>query len=95
MSPGQQAAQVAHAITDLIFQYPEQTARWRQDSNYIIVLAAEDEVQLRALGKKMKDLDISWCVTEEPDLDDAATALAALPNGYSKRLFGTLPLAGR
>jgi len=59
------------------------------------VLAAQDEVELRALAEKMKELEISWCVTEEPDLDDAMTAVAALPNGHSKSLFGNLPLAGR
>jgi hypothetical protein len=58
-------------------------------------LAAQDEAELRSLGDQMKDLDISWCVTEEPDFDNEVTALAALPNGHSRKLFGSLPLAGR
>lgn len=89
LRPGQQIAQVAHAVAEFALSHTDIAHAWNRESNYIIALAAA-----------RSDIEV-WRDTEdgiafhEPDFDDAVTAFAFFPKpGVSERL-AHLPLAGR
>lgn len=93
LSPGLQAAQAVHAITDLIIEFPEKAHDWRIKSNYVVILSVPNKEGLFELAKKLIKLPVPWTLFREPDINDELTAIAVLPNGYSKELFSNLPLA--
>lgn len=89
LRPGQQIAQVAHAVAEFALSHTDIAHAWNRESNYIIALAAA-----------RSDIE-TWRDTEdgiafhEPDFDDAVTAFAFFPkHGISEKL-AHLPLAGR
>jgi len=52
LSPGQQAVQSAHALTELSMQHPEPFKEWYHDSNTLAFLVVEDEPTLKVLLDK-------------------------------------------
>lgn len=93
LEPGLQAAQATHAITDLIFKYPEEAAQWREKSNYVVILSTKDEKSLHKLAQKLKKAKAKLALFLEPDINMEATALAVLPGDSTWRLLAKLPLA--
>jgi peptidyl-tRNA hydrolase len=95
LRPGLQAAQACHAVTDLILTYPEEAQKWREDSNFLIVLSVENEQELCELAIELARTNMHWCKFREPDMNNELTALAVLPDKYSEKFFRNLPLALR
>ena len=93
LRPGLQAAQACHAVTDLILKYPEAAKKWRDESNFLIVLSVSSEAELCELAIELARTNMDWCRFREPDLGNELTALAVLPNDYSEAFFRNLPLA--
>lgn len=91
--PGLQAAQATHAITDLIFKYPNEAVKWRKDSNYVVILSTENEETLLRLARKFKVHKAKIALFREPDIDMQATAFAVLPGDSTWRMLADLPLA--
>lgn len=78
LPPGAQASQLVHAVAQFFYEHPEQARRWYEESNTVVLLAAEDESALEAIIKKLPAARITQ--VREPDLHDQLTALAFDPN---------------
>ena len=69
ISPGYQAVQSTHSIADFAFEYPETFAKWKLESNSIVCLSVKDELELKKLHDKFKELTQS-VIFYEPDVDE-------------------------
>ena len=49
LSPGQQAVQSAHVLTEFIFEHQYEASRWKNESNTIVLLEVDNENQLLQL----------------------------------------------
>lgn len=65
-------------------------SKWHEDSNFVVVLAAENQIELLSYWQKMHDVAAAVLV-REPDIDDEATAFAALGH-EAGRMLSALPL---
>jgi peptidyl-tRNA hydrolase len=91
LSPGAQAVQAAHALTEFLLDHPELGRRWRDVSNYLALLAVDDERALHDVARRASERGVRLSIFREPDFGDALTALAIEPAG--KRIVAGLPLA--
>lgn len=92
MTPGYQSVQSGHAVADFIMQHPTEASHWHQTSNYLIYLSVKDESDLKSLSKKLQDIGILVTEFEEPDIDNAVTAIAFISEEKTKKLTSGLPL---
>ena len=69
--------------------------KWMDESEYICVLAAENEDHLKKLLKSAGELQIPHASFNEPDFDNSLTAIALGPGLESKKLCSNLKLALR
>jgi peptidyl-tRNA hydrolase len=76
-------------------KHPETIARWHAHSNYLVIVSVPDEVALIALTTRARERGIASHLVHEPDIGDAATALALEPGDAARRLCSSLPLAMR
>jgi len=95
LNPGQQAVQAAHALTEFIFQHPLEAHRWKQESNTLVMLVVPDEGKLRLMVEKALQRGIHHSIFQEPDLENALTAIAFAPGDLSFKLCSGIPLALR
>jgi peptidyl-tRNA hydrolase len=95
LKPGQQAVQAAHALTEFIFQHPTEAHRWKQESNTLVMLVVPDEERLRQMIEKALQRGIYHSIFQEPDLENALTAIAFAPGDLSYKLCSGIPLALR
>jgi peptidyl-tRNA hydrolase len=95
LAPGQQAVQTAHVLTEFIFEHQYEAARWKNESNTIVMLTVDDEYQLLQLLNQAREQSISNSLFKEPDLQDAVTAIALAPGNATHKLCKTLSLALR
>lgn len=68
-------------------------AEWLERSNFLVVVAAENEDELIELLEKAGKADICRCPVREPDLDGALTCVVLEPGDTAKRLCASMPLA--
>jgi peptidyl-tRNA hydrolase len=93
LDPGLQIAQSCHAMRQFVACHPEVEMSWFTGSNNIAILQVPGEAELRALADRAEACGIEHAVFQEPDLDNAETAMALAPRG--RRLVGQLPRALR
>ncbi len=95
LPPGLRAAQAAHAVAEMCVHRPSESALWHDEAhgNYMIVLEAPHEVSLMGWFDYLQESHIDCELFREPDMNYAATALAALPHPDKNELFAQLPLA--
>lgn len=95
LRPGLQAAQVAHAAFQFSYEHRPLAAQWQKESNFLIILSAENEQALKKLGEDAEalNLPVSWFT--EPDIEDQLTAIAIAPSPATVELTSDLPLALR
>jgi peptidyl-tRNA hydrolase len=95
LKPGQQAAQLAHALADFARHNPEAFKDWYDMSMYIVCLAVENEQVLLELRDSLKQKEIEIFSFHEPDLCNQLTAISVNPQYYEqvKPLLAKLPLA--
>lgn len=91
LPPAQQAVQAMHAARELQDAHPEAERAWHERSNTIALLAVPDEPALAMLARSAELHGLRVAMFREPDLADAATAVALL--GDAKRLLRDLPRA--
>jgi peptidyl-tRNA hydrolase len=91
LSPGQQAVQCCHAITDFAFEWPEIYREWYHTSNVLALLSVPDRPALKRLIERADLQGVSWSCFTEPDLHDEGTAVVLGPEG--RKLVSSLPLA--
>lgn len=95
LTPGLQAAQAVHAAFQFSMAHPEIVSEWVSSSNFLVVVAVEDEDSLLNLAATAIERGLVIQVVREPDLDDAVTAIAIEPGDPARRLCSALPLALR
>lgn len=69
LPPGYQIAQAIHAKDEFTHTFPEAEKSWRDESNTIVVLAADQEEVVRWVDE-MTERGIKCCWFEEPDMLD-------------------------
>jgi peptidyl-tRNA hydrolase len=91
LKPGEQTAQLGHAVAEFCFEHHTAAKEWHEKSNYICVLHIEDERSLSHLRMQLAKNHIPHSAFHEPDYDDEMTALVFHPSG--KHLVRHLKLA--
>lgn len=91
LPPGQQATQLCHAIRLFSHEHPEVDGRWFEASRFLALLSVPDQPGLIRLYERLRLRGIRCSLVKEPDLDYAATAIAAEP--LARRSCSELPLA--
>lgn len=94
LSIGLQCAQAGHGIVEFCLAYPELTREWRDKSNYIVMLAVDNEDELISIIRKAQARGIRYAQFNEPDLEDAITAVVLEPGLDSRRLSSNIKLVG-
>lgn len=91
--PGLQAAQVGHAAFEFTIQFPAVVERWNKDSNFIAVLACQDEQALTDLHVRAAQAGAEHLLIHDADLgDDGEYTAIVIEPGYSY-LTAQLPCA--
>ncbi|KKN65754.1 hypothetical protein LCGC14_0478930 [marine sediment metagenome] len=81
-------------MTEFFLKHPEITKSWHDNSNYIAVLAVENEEGLVKILKKAKTRGVRYSYFREPDMDNQLTAIVLEPGLDSKRLSSHIKLMG-
>lgn len=95
MTPGLQAAQVAHAAFAFYDEHRAIARQWFEESNYLIILSVENEAELHTVADRAHDAYLPVTRFREPDLGDELTAIAIAPSPVTEALLSCLPLALR
>lgn len=95
LTPGYQATQATHAALAFAVEFPELTKAWHDESNYLVVLATENEQELVQYLNEATDRGLRTTAFREPDLGDQLTAIVLEPGVEARRLCSNLPLALR
>ena len=90
ISPGYQAVQSTHSVADFAFEYPDTFMKWKLESNSIICLSVKDEIELKKIYQKFKDLTPS-IIFYEPDVDEM-TSLCLYGTSDIRKKLRSLPL---
>jgi hypothetical protein len=93
LSPGDQLAQSAHAVSAFARTHRELHDAWSDSNKNLVILAIENEAALEDLLLAATQAGIPWSDFHEPDLRNERTA-CAFTDGVSK-LVSSLPLALR
>lgn len=94
MEPGLQAAQTAHAAFQFAIEHPDVTAKWHDESSYLIVLGVPDEDTLLDYADLAHFEGVPYTMMVEPDLGNQHTSLAVAPSHLWQK-FSALPLLGK
>lgn len=95
LTPGQQLAQCVHAAIQFTQEWPELAEPWYTESNFLVCLSLRDEDDLKELAEQARTLELHYSAAEEPDFDDAWTAVALQPGETAKLLCTGMDLALR
>jgi peptidyl-tRNA hydrolase len=95
LSPGLQAAQVAHAAFQFGYEHRPLATQWLQESNFLIILSVEDEVTLKERAAEAESRNLPVTYFYEPDIGNQLTAIAVAPSPVTVELMADLPLALR
>jgi hypothetical protein len=87
LSPAQQAVQAGHAVAEYLLRGPEH--QW--DNGTLVYLGVSNKEKLERWKDKLEARDIPFVVFKEPDLNNEATSLAAIPS--NPNMFRNLTLA--
>jgi len=91
LPPGARAAQLCHALRAYQHEHPVEERAWFEQSNTLVLLETSSETELLRLVHRARENHVSVSLFYEPDLGNAATALALGPEG--RRFVRQLPLA--
>lgn len=94
LSIGAQAVQVAHAVTLLFLQHPEEAHRWTESGRTIIAVQVGDESALAALSARLAEAGAVAIEVREPDFGGELCAVG-IPGRYGPKVTSGLPLIGK
>ena len=95
MNYGLQMAQIVHGAIEFALNNPHLTRMWHDISNYVAVLAVENEEQLFKLIMRAEMRGVKCAIFREPDQNDAITAVVLEPSLDSRKISSHIALAGR
>lgn len=81
-----------HAAIDFCFEHQEIAKGWQTSSNYLAVLSAKDENELKSLIQKLETRSICHTIFREPDLGNVITAVAIEPSDAQRKITSGFPL---
>ena len=93
LTAGYQLCQTGHAIADFADELPQFFKSWKDNSNYLISLAAKDEISLNKIYEKLNKRGAPIIAFREPDLDNQLTALCFYGLPHYRKVVSNLPLA--
>lgn len=94
LSVGEKLAQSNHASFIFSLMYPELTTDWVNESNYIVILEADNEQSLRHLARQaITNYGLKTVMFEEPDMNNSLTAICIEPGNKTKKICSNLKLA--
>ena len=79
-----EAVQAGHAVAEWMKTHP---GKWNNE--YLIYLSVDSEEDLHRWGSKLERHGLDWVMFHEPDMNNEATALAAVAE---RNVFDRLPL---
>lgn len=79
-----------HAAFSFAHEHPEAFRTWQEESNFVVVLSAHDEIELLSYWQRL-DLNPYRALVREPDIGDQATAFAVI-GLEAGRVLSSLPL---
>ena len=94
LAPGLQIAQACHVVREFAEEWKRLEREWYLQSKNVAILQVPGEEELRALYDRADALGVACSSFQEPDLDNAMTAIALGGDG-AQRLTSSLPLALR
>lgn len=86
-------SQAVHAAIEFALERPAEARAWRERSNTVAVVAADDERALRELQRSAGHVMVAALPFNDPDLSPTLTAVALEPGQSAKRLCKRMPLA--
>ena len=90
---GYQLAQTIHSVADFAHELPQFFKTWKDNSNYVVSLAAKDEKSLTKYYNKLKAHGAPIVAFYEPDHYDQLTAVCFYGLPHYRKLVSNLPLA--
>lgn len=87
-----QGVQSGHAAIQFQYEHSKIAKNWYHNSNYLIYLTVENEIELNSFIEKAKSKNIKVSVFKEPDIGNLITAIALEPCLKSKKLTSGLKL---
>jgi len=92
MAAGYQSVQAIHSAIKFTFDFPEVTADWYYNSEYIANLSATNQEHLEKLISTAETKGVKVSVFREPDIGNEITSIALEPGDISKKMTSNLPL---
>ena len=93
MSAGYQMVQSMHSLADFAHELPQFFKSWKDNSNYLISLATQDEQSLENIYNKLCEHGAPIVAFREPDHYDQLTAICFYGLPHYRKLVSNLPLA--
>lgn len=93
LPPGPQLAQAVHAAIQFGQEWPELHTQWYTESNFLVVVALKDEAALKELAENARLLEVKYSAVQEPDYNDAWTAVALEPGETARMMCAYEDLA--
>lgn len=95
LSPGAQAVQGMHALTEFSMYHPDQYKEWYGESNHLCFLSVPSEAELNTLCGALFRENVRYSTFLEPDFGMSLTAVAIEATDQASALVANLPLALR
>ena len=95
LSPGSQAVQGMHALTEFSMYFPREYEAWYRESNHLCFLSVKNEHELDLLCGMLFREGVQYSMFREPDLNMSLTAIAIEATDQASALVKDLPLALR
>ena len=88
-----QLCQTGHAIADFAHELPQFFKSWKDNSNYLVSLATQDEQSLEMYYNKLRESGAPLIAFREPDIKNQLTAICFYGLPHYRKLVSSLPLA--
>ena len=86
-------AQTIHSVADFAHELPQFFKSWKDNSNYVVSLAAKDEESLTKYYERLKKVGAPIVAFYEPDYYNQLTAVCFYGLPEYRKLVSSLPLA--